>query len=85
MLAGTPLATVTDALATAGTSREIALTLGGAADPVVLSLQVRPTSGSTFNPAAVRVLNQAGTQITPLLSQNAVNGSVDSHEVWAAG
>ena len=26
----------------------------------------------------MRVLNQAGTQITPILSQNAVNGSVDS-------
>ncbi len=78
MMAGTPLATVTDALATAGTSREIGLTLANATEPVVLSLQVRPTTGSTFNPAAVRVLNQAGTQITPILSQNAVNGSVDS-------
>ena len=42
MMAGTPLATVTDALATAGTSREIGLTLANATEPVVLSLQVRP-------------------------------------------
>ena len=61
MLAATPLATVTDALATAGESREIALTLAGATEPVVLSLQVRPTTGSTFEPAAVRIVNQAGT------------------------
>jgi cyclophilin family peptidyl-prolyl cis-trans isomerase len=78
MLAGTPLGTVTDTLATAGQSREISLNLAGAAEPVALSLDVRPTNGSTFDPAAVRVLNQSGTQLTTILSQNGVNGAVDS-------
>ena len=42
MMAGTPLATVTDALGTAGTSREIGLTLANATEPVVLSLAGAP-------------------------------------------
>jgi cyclophilin family peptidyl-prolyl cis-trans isomerase len=78
MLVATPLATLTDAVATAGQTREIGLTLANAAEPVVLSLQVRATSGSTFDPAAVQIQTQSGALLTPELSQNGVNGALDS-------
>jgi cyclophilin family peptidyl-prolyl cis-trans isomerase len=78
MLAATPLATVTDAVGAAAQTRELNLTLANAAEPVVLTFEARATTGSTFDPAAVRIQNQAGAFLTPLLSQNSINGGLTS-------
>src|SRR5687767_13460894 len=72
MMAATPLATFNDMVATAGQSRTLSLTLSGATDPIVLSLQTSAASGSTFDAAAVQIRNSAGTTITPLSSQNGI-------------
>lgn len=83
MLAATPLATISDTLDPATETVELNLTVANAAQPVVFAFQARPATGSTLNPAAVRIQNQAGTFLTPLLSQNSVNGAAESRTTIA--